>query len=253
MLKGGNDITKDVAGLVNRTDLPISIVIPTLNEAESIRPLLQRINSSLVGANIKYEVIIIDDRSDDETVKIANDLAHNLPIRIIEKAGRAGKAFSLLEGFSQAKYPIICMIDADLQYPPESIPLMHAKLEALSADIVLTDRRVNKTGLLRRLSSSIFNLLFTRLLFGFNYDIQSGLKLFRKTVLERLTIDPSPWTFDLEFIVKSLENDYVIVSEPIVFSDRQFGTPKIKLFGATIEIVRGALRVRNVARHSHSH
>lgn len=222
---------------------PISIVIPTLNEADNLDPLFKRINESLTSAEIPYEIIVIDDHSTDSTAQIAKSAPAEYNVQFHTKEGTPGKAHSLMEGFAIAQYELVCMIDGDLQYPPEAIKLMYHKLQYCEADIVLTERIDNKTSPLRRLMSYTFNTVFTRMLFGINYDTQSGLKLFRKSILKTINIDPSPWTFDLEFIVRALEHNYVIVSQQISFSERNAGTPKLHVLSATKEIATGSLKL----------
>jgi dolichol-phosphate mannosyltransferase len=230
-------------GLTRQLMRPVSVVVPTLNEVDNLPILFKRIRKTLVNAKIPYEIVVVDDHSTDGTVEYVKKQSIKYNARLLTKQGQRGKAFSLLEGFSAAKYEIVCMIDADLQYPPEAIKLMYHKMQYLEADIVITNRLVNKTSWLRKLTSYGFNFVFTRMLFGIGYDTQSGLKLFRKEVLQSMSLSPSPWTFDLEFIVRALENNYVITSQDIVFSERLSGAPKIKLLDATLEIASGSLKL----------
>jgi glycosyltransferase involved in cell wall biosynthesis len=228
---------------MRQTMQPISVIVPTLNEADNLNLLFSRIDKALTSAAIPYEVIIVDDHSTDTTVQIAQQAADFYDVKVMTKHGQPGKAFSLLEGFAAAKYDLLCMIDADLQYPPEAITSMYHKLQFCEADIVITERIDNKTSPVRQLTSVVFKTLFTRMLFGINYDTQSGLKLFRKNVLTSISLSPSPWTFDLEFIVRALEQGYTIVSQPIKFSERNAGVPKVKLLSATLEIASGSYRL----------
>jgi glycosyltransferase involved in cell wall biosynthesis len=222
---------------------PVSVVVPTLNEVNNLPLLFKRIKSTLNSAQIPYEIIVVDDHSNDGTQNFVIRNANKYNAILMIKEGLPGKAFSLLEGFNVAKNEIICMIDADLQYPPEAIKLMYHKLQYLEADIVLTNRLENHTSWFRKLTTFTFNFVFTKLLFGIGYDTQSGLKMFRKEVLNSIQLSPSPWTFDLEFIVRALENNYVITSQDIVFSERYSGAPKINIFKATLEIAGGSLRL----------
>ncbi|PIS15708.1 dolichol monophosphate mannose synthase, partial [Candidatus Roizmanbacteria bacterium CG09_land_8_20_14_0_10_41_9] len=102
----------------------ISVVVPTLNEKSNLKPLIERIGGSLKIAGFDYEIIIVDDHSTDSSNLVIQSLTKKFPIRFYTKRGLKGKAQSLIEGFSYAKYPLIAMIDADLQYPPEAIPKM---------------------------------------------------------------------------------------------------------------------------------
>ncbi|MBC7581811.1 glycosyltransferase family 2 protein [Aeromicrobium sp.] len=213
----------------------ISVIIPTLNEADNIPLLFERLHTTLQKASIPFEILVVDDHSTDATVALTRAADPKFNARAILKQGKPGKAFSLLEGFAAAQHDVICMIDADLQYPPEAIAQMYHKMQFCDADVVITNRIDNKTGLLRKLSTGAFHLVFTKMLFGIDYDTQSGLKLFKKRVLDTMTIAPSAWTFDLEFIIRALENDNIILSEDIAFAERNAGVAKLNLFTAAFE------------------
>jgi glycosyltransferase involved in cell wall biosynthesis len=222
----------------------ISIIIPTLNEATNLPLLFDRIHKSLTAAKLNYEIIIIDDNSTDNTFNIALTLAKKYNVRVAIKKGNIGKAYSLLEGFEIAKNDIVCMIDADLQYPPEEIVPMYKKLVELGVDIVITERIAMKSSRVRRLSTKVFNLVFAKAMFGLSYDTQSGLKLFRKSVLESIEISPSPWSFDLEFIVRSLEAGHKIYSHKIPFYQRYSGQPKIAIIKVAYELSVASIKLR---------
>ena len=109
----------------------ISVVVPTLNEAENVEALIQRIDATLGQNQIGYEIIVIDDRSTDGTRDVLEALSAAYPVSVYLKQGTPGKAQSLLEGVEHARHDTICIIDADLQYPPEKIPDLLARIEAV--------------------------------------------------------------------------------------------------------------------------
>lgn len=223
----------------------VSIVVPTLNESKNVSVLVRRIARSFQRSGVSYEVIFIDDHSTDGTTLEIQKLARTYPVRLHTKKGQQGKAYSLLEGFKLAKYNIICMIDADLQYPPESILPMYQLLIQADVDVVVTERIDDaSTSKFRHFSSKVFNFVFTRLLFGFNYDTQSGLKLFRKEVITAISLNPTPWSFDLEFIVRALEKNYKVLSHQITFSKRHSGKAKVRILRVTYELVVASLKLR---------
>ncbi len=220
----------------------LSIIIPVLNEEGSLSSLIQRIRQSLVDIN--YELIFIDDHSTDTTVTLLKELAKNVPISIHEKQGKKGKAQSLLEGFTYARYENLCMIDADLQYPPEVIPQMLERIESGETDIVVADRKEQHIPINRRFVSGMYKFFFGKLLHGFDCDVQSGLKVFLREIIERFSLDPSPWTFDLEFLIKARDAGYKIENQDIVFAKREGGKPKIDITRASFEIGWSALKLK---------
>ena len=137
----------------------ISIIIPTLNEEGNISKLVQRINDSLSNYGVNYEIIFIDDHSTDNTVKVIENISSNYPISFHIKKGKRGKAYSLLEGFEYAKYNLLAIIDADLQYPPEALPKMIEKVEN-GDDIIIANRIVSHKNFSRKIASRFFSLFF---------------------------------------------------------------------------------------------
>lgn len=222
----------------------VSIIVPTLNESENIVELVRRVVAAFKGSSITYELLFIDDRSTDDTCEIIEKLARKYPIRLHVKTGQRGKAFSLLEGFELAKYDTICMIDADLQYPPEAIVPMYNLMQNSNAAIVLTERIYHDASAVRKVVTKGFNIAFTRVLFGINYDSQSGLKLFKREVAQSATLSPTPWSFDMEFIVRALENNYRIVSYKIPFSKRFGGEAKVRIVRVSYELARASIKLR---------
>ena len=222
----------------------ISVIVPTLNEAESVPVLVKRLAASFAVSGIDYEVVFVDDNSTDGTPDVIKSLMANYPVRYLKKQGPRGKAYSLLEGFAAADNEILCMIDADLQYPPEAIVPMYSLMSSTNTDVVLTNRQDHATSRLRKISSAGFNFVFTKMLFGFDYDSQSGLKLFKRDVIRNISLSPTPWSFDLEFIVRALELDYKIVSYDISFAQRYAGEAKIQVSKVAIELAKASLKLR---------
>lgn len=220
----------------------ISVVVPTLNEKSNLKPLIERIGGSLKIAGFDYEIIIVDDHSTDSSNLVIQSLTKKFPIRFYTKRGLKGKAQSLIEGFSYAKYPLIAMIDADLQYPPEAIPKMIEKINS-NVDIVIANRLEHRVGFRRKVLSYTFRHFFGKFLHGFTCDVQSGLKVFKKEIVERIKLHPSQWTFDLEFLVKARNAGYKIDTVDIAFQKRHSGKPKIGLITASIEMSLAALNL----------
>jgi cellulose synthase/poly-beta-1,6-N-acetylglucosamine synthase-like glycosyltransferase/glycosyltransferase involved in cell wall biosynthesis/O-antigen/teichoic acid export membrane protein len=221
----------------------ISIIVPALNEEGNIETLVERIDQALSRAGIIYELIIIDDYSIDNTYKKAEMVAQYYPVRVFRKQGKQGKAYALLEGFARARYEYSAFIDADLQYPPEAIPEMIEKIEA-GADVIVSKRVTNETKPLRKFLHWGFSFFFTKMLHGFDFDVQSGLKVFRTQVIKEIKVNPSGWTFDLEFLLKARNYGYQISNVDINFDDRVSGESKISIRHQILEIGLNALKLK---------
>lgn len=225
----------------------ISIIVPTLNEEGNIQALLGRLADTLTEAQLSGEVIFIDDHSTDKTVALIEELAPQytdiLAVSVALKKGSRGKAQSLIEGFALAQHETIAMIDADLQYPPEAIPQMVTKMEK-GADIVVANRKERDTDFVRSLLSKTFTFFFARILHDLHCDSQSGLKVFRKKILREVKLTPTPWTFDMEFLLAARNYGYVIDSVEIAFSERQSGSSKLSPLKAIFEIGLSAIKLK---------
>lgn len=161
----------------------ISIVIPTWNEHDNIRTLLQEIVMAMKELGIIYEIIFVDDNSTDGTIEEIEKHTTDLPIEILVKVGKKGKATSIIQGVKSARYPTIATIDADLQYSPLYIPAMVERLDAV-ADLIVAKRH-------RR-------------------DHGYGLKVFRKEIMDRFSLHPKIWALDAELVKKSTDAGYIV-------------------------------------------
>ncbi len=221
----------------------LSIVIPTLNERENIKELVRRLHRALHCKKIIYEIIFIDDHSQDGTLLAMEKLAECYPIRIYLKKGKKGKAQSILEGCRRAHYDLIAILDADLQYPPEALSAMMEKISE-GCDIAVANRIMPKAPLSRKILHKGFILFFSKLLHGLDFDTQAGMKVFRKKIIEEVKISPGLWTFDLEFLIQARFYGYEIGSVDINFSNRRRGKSKIVFWKAIWEIGINAIKLK---------
>lgn len=221
----------------------LSVIIPTKNEEGNIIYLIQRIDRTLTAIGATYEIIFVDDHSTDLTQETIKKLSSLYPVSLHIKHGKPGKAQSLLEGFSYAKYDYIVMIDGDLQYPPETIKNLITKLDE-GNDIIVANRKEEKISFKRRTASKSFLFLFGKTIHKMDCDVQSGLKLFKKEIIQRITLSPTPWTFDLEFLVKARNAGYKIGTIDIEFEPRFTGHSKVNLLKTSWEIAVSAIRLK---------
>lgn len=219
----------------------LSIIIPTYNEELNIKELIKRIHTNMTKNQVKYEIIVVDDFSEDGTLNIIRNLNGKYPLKVIMKKGDKGKAQSLLEGFGKAKYSLVAMIDADLQYPPELLYDMLLKMKEY--DIIVANRVVQNIQWYRKLLSRIYSKFFGKILLGLPYDIQSGMKVFKKRILNRIELNPTPWGFDYEFLYKAQNQGYQISQVPIQFDARKNGKSNIT-FLTNFELLFGILRLK---------
>jgi len=162
----------------------ISLIIPTLNEAENLPLLLPRIAAALAGRD--WEAVIVDDSSTDGTPTICLDLAKIYPIKFLSRPYAInGLSGAVLHGMAQASGDFFVVMDADLQHPPERIPALLEPLEKNEAEFTLGSRYVEgggmaeKFGLIRRVISRGATLL-ARPFAGKTRDPMSGFFALRR-------------------------------------------------------------------------
>jgi glycosyltransferase involved in cell wall biosynthesis len=115
----------------------VSIIIPLLNESESINELNDWIFKAFTGTDLEFEIIYIDDGSNDSSWSIIEKIAKsNLNIKGISFNRNYGKSQALRVGFSEAKGEYVATLDADLQDSPEEIPIMINKLIESNLDMI---------------------------------------------------------------------------------------------------------------------
>lgn len=207
----------------------ISVVVPTYNERDNIVELIRRIDNALKG--IDYEVVVVDDNSPDGTADVAEGLSKDYPVRVVRRPGKLGLATAVLDGVRSSRGDYVVVMDADLQHPPEVIPKMYEEL-IKGYDIVIASRyvvggSVGGWGLTRRLISKTA-ILIAKLLIPKVRGIEdpiSGFFMFRKEVLEGVSLSPKGFKILLEVLVKGR---YSRVSEvPYTFGVRVRGTSKL--------------------------
>lgn len=221
----------------------LDIIIPVVNEGSNILPLTERIHIALANASIHYRIIFVDDHSTDHTVAEIIKVSQKYPVILHNKEGRTGKGWSILEGAELADSEYIAMIDGDLQYPPEALPKLFEA--AKKHGVAVGNRRNHKTSFLRKLGSKANILVFERFLHGFKVDTQSGLKVFKREIIEHLSAkDVSGWTIDMALLHASRELGYKMGSVDIDFSERANGQSKINFLKALYEIALHSIKLK---------
>lgn len=163
----------------------VSAVIPAYNEEKNIPILYESLKSSLKQLNIDYEIIFIDDGSEDDTFSVLASIAkQDKSVRVIRFRRRFGQTAAMSAGFDFAKNDVIVTLDGDLQNDPKDISSLLSKMEE-GYDVVSGWRKVRKEPFLsRRLPSMIANRIIS-IITGVNiHDTGCTLKAYRKEVLE---------------------------------------------------------------------
>lgn len=221
----------------------LSVVVPVRNEYTNLETLFLKLHKAMTRSQIEYEVIAVDDYSQDKSFDKLQELSQYYPIRVLPKTGPIGKGYALDQGLKEARAPFLAYIDADVAYEPGYIPDMLTALER--ADIVVASRVYMTTHQrIKRTLARGFKFLFGRVLFGLDVDVQSGLKLMRREVFESLTLHPGVWSFDLELLFKAVHAGFVVDSLPVAYNRRATGKGNLNLVTAGIELLLISLKYR---------
>ncbi len=166
----------------------ISFVIPAKDEQESLPVLYRKIVATLNNIGQSFEIIIIDDGSNDNTFQIAKNLhLKDKRVKAIKLRGWFGKSIALQTGFEYASGKIVFTLDADLQDDPKEIPNFLIKLNE-GYDLVSGWKKKRHDPLGKTLPSKIGNFL-TRLLTGVKiHDLNCGFKCYRREVVTNLNL-----------------------------------------------------------------
>lgn len=210
--------------------MDVSIVVPTYNERDNVRTLAARIAAALTGTGYSYEIVYIDDSRDDTPAVLA-ELARQMPqVRFLHRVDERGLASAVVKGFDLARGDKIVVMDADLQHPPELLPVILKRLS--QAEVVIPSRFITGgsdggLNIFRKLVSwtaRIIGRLVIRRLRAIS-DCTSGFFALHRSVIANADLDPIGWKILMEVLVKGA---YHAVHEiPYAFVARDSGESKM--------------------------
>lgn len=209
------------------------IIIPTYNEVENLRPLLEAIFSNAA----QTDILIVDDNSPDGTGVLADSLHEADPrVHVLHRTGKLGLGTAYIAGFKYAiaqGYDAAFEMDADFSHDPKYLPDFLKAIE--NADLVIGSRYI-KGGdtpnwtLLRRFISGGGNT-FSRFVLNLPiHDCTAGYRCYRREVLESIDLDSVQalgYAFQVEMAYRVLKGGFKVVEIPIIFLDRRVGKSKM--------------------------
>jgi len=206
----------------------VSVVIPCLNESDSIVESVESVRAALTTAGLAGEVVVVDNGSDDGSA----ELAEQAGARVIREP-RRGYGSAYLAGFDEAQGDYIVMLDADLTYPAQEIPRFVDQLEN-GADLVMGDRMDNiQPGAMPWLHRYVGNPILSGILNLFFRtgvrDAHCGMRAFRRDVLPRLDLRTTGMEFASEMVIRAAKEHLDIRQIPIEYRPRA-GESKLSSF-----------------------
>ena len=231
--------------------MKISFVIPAKNEQDSIKKLYQEIITSVSQVTKDFEIIFIDDGSNDKTFGVMSGLAKiDKRIKVIRLRGNFGKSVALQIGFDKSEGDIIFTMDADLQDNPKEIPAMLSKLDQ-GYDLISGWKKKRKDPISKTIPSAVVNSV-VRVMSGLNlHDINCGFKAYRKEVVKNLNLYGDLYRF---IPILAHRQNYKIAEIVVEHRARKFGKSKYgwkRLFSGWLDLLTIFFLIRYLRRPGH--
>jgi len=228
----------------------LSIVIPAYNEVKRIQGTLSRIQNYLKSRNIDFEIIVVDDGSEDGTGLEVEKKQKEIPeLKLIRLLKNQGKGWAVRAGMLEAEGDYILMTDADLSTPIEELPKMEQAIKD-GYDLAIGSRRASGARIIKRQPWFRQNIgvafgFFTGLIIPTGFiDTQCGFKYFKKQAAKKLfpiqTTKGLP--FDLEILALAQRLGFRIVEVPVSWQDAEGS--KVRPIAHLPRVIREVLKIR---------
>ncbi|SHH42709.1 glycosyltransferase family 2 protein [Winogradskyella jejuensis] len=204
----------------------ISIVIPLLNEAESLTELHDWIVSVMQSNSFSYEILFIDDGSTDNSWNVISSLSDkNENVKGIRFLKNFGKSQALHAGFAKTKGDVVITMDADLQDNPEEIPELHQMITKDNYDLVSGWKKKRYDSVIaKNLPSKLFNWAARRTSGVKLHDFNCGLKAYKNAVVKNIDVNGEMHRY-IPVLAKNA--GFTSISEKVVkHQARKYGTTK---------------------------
>ena len=207
----------------------VSIIVPTYNEKENVAILIEEMHRVISG-KIEYEAIIVDDDSPDGTAIAAAALTGRFPVKVLIRKDVRGLASAVVYGIDQSASPVVAVIDADLQHPPQLLLPLIKEIEN-GADVAIASRyapggSIAEWGIGRSITSKVAAFLAKMAVPATRgiADPLSGFFVFNRNIIEGTKLAPIGYKILLEILAVGY---YSNVSEiPYRFNIREKGVTK---------------------------
>ena len=207
-------------------EFKLSVIMPVYNEQDTVREIVSRVRE----IDQVYELVIVDDGSQDGTQAILQELS-NLPgVRVITHDHNQGKGAAVVTGFKAAIGDVFVVQDADLEYDPQDYGKLLQPLKEGRCEVVYGTRfatsKIHKAFFLSYFANRFLTWV-TNLLYGSKLtDMETCYKVFRRELVENMTIHARRFEFEPEFTAKLLKQGVKVVEVPISFDPRGYSRGK---------------------------
>ena len=215
--------------MINRDSFKLSIIIPCYNEKKSIEEILRRVNQSLKNYKIsKYEILIVDDFSNDGTIDILKNLENREKIQIYFHETNLGKGAAIHTALKYITGDITLIQDADLEYDPLDYDKLLLPFFEVNADVVYGSRFLGGGKYVRihffwhYLANKILTFI-CNLFVNLNLsDMETGYKAFKTSALKSIELIEKSFSFEPEVTIKLSKKKYKFFEVPITYNGRSY-------------------------------
>jgi len=232
-----------------RTTLPsLSFVFPMYNEIGNVERCVAKALDTGRKITSDLEIVLVDDASTDGCGALADELALRHPeLKVVHHAKNRKLGGALRTGFAAATKDWVLYIDSDL--PIQMDDALKAIPLTADADMVIGNRHGRAEGPKREIMSWVYNRLI-RVLFGLNVrDVNFAFKLFRRTVLERITLQSEGSFIDAELLIETHKAGFQIAELPLRYYERTAGVSTLASGSVVVKILHEMADYRRAAAH----
>ena len=204
----------------------LTVIIPAYNEINTIEEILSRVQAM----DLASEILVVDDGSEDGTRDYLKMVDGQGPIRVIYHQSNQGKGAAVTTGMRNATGDVMIIQDADLEYDPRDYPALIKPIEEGIADVVYGSRFLGgprrPTMFWHMVANKLLTLLTNILYDNILTDMETGYKVFRREVVQDMTIHARRFDFEPEFTAKVMKKKVRIFEVPISFNPRDYSEGK---------------------------